>query len=405
LNLKVLQINKFFFLKGGAERYFFQLSELLGSKGHEVIPFAMQDRRNLPSPFADRFVSHVALNGSGTTPGRIKTAFRVLYSLEARQKLGALVRQENPNVAHLHNIAHQLSPSIIGVLKRAGIPMVQTLHDYKLACPAYLMIARGEPCEACVPGKFYNVLVNKCTQDSLTASAVSCLEMYLHRLMKTYSNVDAFLCPSRFIMDIMKRAGFSEDKLFHVPNFLDTGTYEPSFKRSGYCIYVGRLSREKGLDVLLDARRRVKHPDLVVVGDGELREELERRASNGNGVSFSGFLSKERLAKVWRGAAFTVVPSVWYENFPYAILESFAFGKPVIASRIGGMPELVKDGETGLLVEPGNSEELAEKISYLISKPEEVWRMGQMARRTLEEQYSVEKHYESIMSLYERMLR
>jgi len=405
LNLKILQINKFFFLKGGAERYFFQLSELLNSRGHQVIPFSMQDPRNLPSPFANRFVSHVALNGSGPIAERVKTAFRVLYSLEAKHKLEGLVLEERPDLAHLHNIAHQLSPSIIGVLKKSGIPVVQTLHDYKLACPAYLMIAEGEPCDACIPGKFYNVLLKRCTQDSLAASAVSCVEMYLHRLMRTYSKVDAFLCPSRFIMGIMKRAGFSEDKLYHIPNFVDGGAYEPSFKRSGYFIYVGRLSREKGLDVLLDAKRRVKRPDLVVVGDGELREELERTASNGGGISFSGFLSKDRLAEVWRGAAFTVVPSVWYENFPYAILESFAFGKPVIASRIGGMPELVRDGENGFLVEPGDSEELAERISYLASKPEELSRMGRLARRAVEERYSVEKHYESIMSLYERMLK
>lgn len=365
----------------------------------------MQDSRNVPSPFADSFVSHVELNGSGRAPGRARAALRVLYSFEARQKLSALLRREKPDVAHLHNIAHQLSPSIIDALEKSGTPMVQTLHDYKLACPAYLMTAGGQPCDACVPGKFYNAVLKRCTQDSLSASLVSCLEMYLHRLRKTYSKVSAFLCPSEFMLGVMKRAGFNETKLFHVPNFLNLDFYTPSFKRSGYFIYVGRLSREKGLDVLLAAKRKVGRPDMVVVGDGELRPSLEKEASNGNGISLSGFLSRERLAEVWRGAAFTVVPSVWYENFPYAVLESFAFGKPVIASRIGGMPELVSDGETGFLVEPGDAEALAEKISGLASRPDEIWRMGRLARRMLEERYSAESHYERIMSHYERMLR
>jgi glycosyltransferase involved in cell wall biosynthesis len=404
LSLKVLQINKFFFLKGGAERYFFELSELLRSRGHEVVPFSMQHPENLASPFEDSFVSHVALNGSGPMGEKVRAAFRVLYSLEASRKLAALIQKERPNLAHLHNIAHQLSPSIIRVLKGAGLPVVQTLHDYKLACPAYLMIAKGKPCDACVPGKFYNVVLKRCTQDSLSASVVSCLEVYLHRLMRTYSKVDAFLCPSMFMKGVISRAGFSEEKLFHVPNFLETDSYEPSFERSGYFVYVGRLSREKGLDVLLEAKRRVHKSELVVVGDGELREELEKHASNGGGVSFSGYLSKQKLAEVWKGAAFTVVPSVWYENFPYAVLESFAFGKPVIASRIGGMPELVVEGESGLLVEPGDPEELAEKIMYLSSRPDEVRRMGHAARTLLEQKYSAEKHYERVMDLYEKVL-
>ena len=403
--MKILQVNKFFFLKGGAERYFFELSYLLSSKGHEVIPFSMLDSSNVPSPYAKYFVSNMVLDGSGSAFQRIRTAARVVYSFEARRKLEALIRDKKPDVAHLHNIAHQISPSIIGLLRKHGIPVVQTLHDYKLACPAYLMIVRGRLCDACVGGKYYNVLLKRCTHASLLASSVACAEMYLHRLAGTFSKVNAFVCPSQFMMEVMKRAGIDARKLFHIPHFIDLTQYDPSYGGSGSFIFVGRLSEEKGVSVLLQARRSVKDFKLLVAGEGELREKLEATVSNDSGVLFLGFLPRERLARVWRDAAFTVVPSVCYENFPYAILESFAFGKPVIATRIGGMPELVRDGESGFLVEPGNVAELTEKISYMISRPEEVSRMGRLARLSAQDKYSTEAHYESIMNLYERMAR
>jgi glycosyltransferase involved in cell wall biosynthesis len=403
--MKILQINKFFFLKGGAERYFFELSGLLSSRGHKIIPFSMRDPANVSSPYENYFVSNVVLDGSGSILQRIRAVARVIYSFEARRKLEMLIRDEKPDIAHLHNIAHQISPSIIGLLKKHGIPVVQTLHDYKLVCPAYLMIARGRLCDACVAGKYYNVLLRRCAHNSLLASSVACAEMYVHRLAGTFSKVDAFLCPSEFIMEVMRRSGIETQKLFHLPHFIDLSLYEPSYKGTEYFIYAGRLSEEKGLNILLEAKRRVKGSKLLVAGEGELREKLEVGISKESDVSFMGFLPRGRLAEVWRDAAFTVVPSVCYENFPYAILESFAFGKPVVATRIGGMPELVRDGENGFLVEPGNIEQLAEKIAYLTSRPEEVVRMGRLARRIAEEKYSSDRHYESIMNLYERMTR
>ncbi|MCX5800475.1 MAG: glycosyltransferase family 4 protein [Candidatus Eisenbacteria bacterium] len=403
--MKILQVNKFFFLKGGAERYFFELSGLLSSRGHKIIPFSMQDPANVPSPYAKHFVSNVILDGTGSTFQKIRTAARVIYSFEARRKLEELIHEERPDIAHVHNIAHQISPSIIGLLKKHGIPVVQTLHDYKLACPAYLMIVRGRLCDACVAGKYYNVLLKRCTHDSLLASGVACAEMYVHRLTGTFSKVDAFLCPSEFIMGVMRRSGIEAQKLFHVPHFIDLNHYEPRYGGSESFIYAGRLSAEKGLKVLLEAKRNVKGFNLVVAGEGELRERLEAYATNDGDVSFMGFLPRERLAQVWRDAAFTVVPSVCYENFPYTILESFAFGKPVIAARIGGMPELVRDGENGFLVEPGNVRDLTEKILYLVSRPDEILRMGRLARETAERTYSAERHYDSIMKLYERMAR
>jgi glycosyltransferase involved in cell wall biosynthesis len=403
--MKILQVNKFFFLKGGAERYFFELSELLVSRGHEVIPFAMQHEANLPSPYSRHFVSRVDLDGSGPLLRKLGAAARVVYSGESRRKLRELLASVRPDVAHLHNIAHQISPSIIGVLNKSGVPVVQTLHDYKLACPSYLMIAGGKVCDACVSGNLCNVVLKRCVRGSVLASFVSLVEAALHRAARTYSGVEAFLCPSNFLLGVMKRAGIPEKKLFHVPHFLSLAPYGPSHAESDYFVYVGRLSEEKGLAHLLEAKRRVSRMRLVVAGDGSLMAGLRRAAASDSGVSFTGFLSRPELAEVWRGAAFTVVPSVCYENFPYAVLESFAFGKPVVASRIGGIPELVRDGENGLLAEPGDSGGLAERINRLALNQAETVKMGRAARRDVEEVYSVEKHYASVMSHYERITR
>jgi glycosyltransferase involved in cell wall biosynthesis len=403
--MKILQMNKFFFLKGGAERYFFGLSELLTSKGHEVIPFCMQHAANFPSPYSRYFVSHVDLHGSGPLLNRLGAAARVVYSGESRRKLRALLGDVRPDVAHLHNIAHQISPSAIGVLKKSGVPVVQTLHDYKLACPSYLMLAGGKVCDACVSGSLCNVVLKRCVRGSILASLVSFVEAAVHRAARTYSAVDAFLCPSRFLMGVMKRAGIPEGKLFHLPLFLDAGSYTPSYDSSGYFVYVGRLSEEKGLGHLLEAKRKVSRMRLVVAGEGDLLDRLRQSASRDAGVSFTGFLPGRELSGVWRDAAFTVVPSVCYENFPYAVLESFAYGKPVVASRIGGIPELVRDGQNGLLVEPGDADGLAERIGWLPANPDEAVRMGKAARRDVEETYSAERHYAGVMGQYERTLR
>jgi len=403
--MKILQVNKFFYLKGGAERYFFELSDLLASRGHEVIPFAMEHSANLPSPYGRYFVSHVDLDGSGSPLRKLGAAARVVYSTESRRKLRTLLENVRPEVAHLHNIAHQISPSIIDVLNKSGVPVVQTLHDYKLACPSYLMIAGGRVCDACVSGSLWNVVLKRCVHGSALASLVSFTEAMVHRAARTFSKVDAFLCPSNFIMEVMTRAGIPQDKLFHVPHFLGLGTYAPSYSGSDYFIYVGRLSEEKGLGHLLEAKRRVTRMRLVVAGEGDLLAGLRDTASDDGGVSFTGFLPRQRLAEIWKNAAFTVVPSICYENFPYAVLESFAFGKPVVASKIGGIPELVRDGQNGLLAEPGDPEGLAERINSLASNPAEVARMGRAARRDVEDMYSDEKHYASIMSHYERIVR
>jgi glycosyltransferase involved in cell wall biosynthesis len=402
----VLAVNKFFYVRGGCERYFFDLNGLLSSKGHEVFHLSMQSPRNEPSEDEGSFVSEVDFSSNGSLGDSARRGLRVLYSAESRRAMESLVRERRPDLVHMHNIAHQLSPSILLALKGAGPPVVQTLHDYKLVCPIYVLMRDGHTCEDCRGGRFYNVVVKNCHPGGLAAGAANAAEMYLHRsILKSYDAVDLFICPSRFLLDKMVEFGVSEERLTHLPYFLPVRDYTPGAEKGRYYVYSGRLSREKGLRTLLQAASRVPDQKLVVLGEGPLGGELRSRYGAEPWVEFRGHLPWDELVETVSGASFSVVPSEWYENLPLTVMESFALGVPVVASRIGGLPEMVTPGETGLLVEPGDPEDLASAIAWLGRNDKARAAMRIASRRFAESEYNPEAHYESLMGLYKRVLQ
>ncbi|MDI6808906.1 MAG: glycosyltransferase family 4 protein [Candidatus Eisenbacteria bacterium] len=398
--MRILNVNKFYYRKGGSETYFFDLARLLEEKTNEVIPFSMNDSRNIESRFENCFVSGADYNLKEGTLKEIRKAMNVVYSKEARRKLSQMIDRNPVDLVHLHNISHQLSPSIIREVGNRGLPVVWTLHDYKIVCPAYLLFVNGVVCEKCKNGRFYNVVLRRCNRGSVLRSLTNCIEMYLHSILGTFKSVSFFVSPSRFLMNKIIEMGVDEKRVVHLPYFLRTEEYEPLYRDEGYFAYVGRLSREKGIMTLLDAARRLGKCNLKIVGGGELRDEVLEISKDIPGVELVGHLSGERLRDIWRKASFVVVPSEWYENLPYSVLESLALGKPVIGSRIGGIPELVVDGETGFLFEPGNSEELAEKIALLQERSELRQKMGRKAREKTEKELGPEAHYSRLLDIY-----
>jgi glycosyltransferase involved in cell wall biosynthesis len=405
--LRFLAVNKFFYVKGGCERYFFDLDGLLSSHGHEVRHLSMTHPKNRTSPDSKLFVSNVDFAQDESVGQGIKKGLRVIYSREARRAMDNAVREARPDVVHMHNIAHQLSPSIMTPLKSEGIPAVQTLHDYKLICPIYVLMRHGATCEECRGGRFYNAFMRGCHPGGRLAGLANTVEMYLHRsVLRSYDAVRLFLCPSRFMLEKVRDFGVAGDRLVHLPYFIPVDEYAPSSDRDGgYYVFSGRLSREKGLFTLMEAASRVPGMKLVVLGEGPLEGELRGRYGSEPWVEFRGYVSGDELTQVVSGAAFAVVPSEWYENQPLTILESFAWGVPVIASRIGGLPEIVRDGQTGLLVEPGNSEDLASAIEWLGRHPDEAAEMGARARALVESEHSPESHYGRLMEIYDRTLQ
>lgn len=401
--MKILLVNKFFYLKGGAEASFFETAKLLKSKGHEVIFFAMEHPDNFSSCYAKYFVSKVDFNEAGSMLTKLKAAGRVLYSFEAKRKVRNLIEDERPDIVYLNNIHHQVSPSILHTFKKWNLPVVMSLRDYKMVCPTYSMLARGRICEKCKGEKYYWCLINRCTKNSYLKSASNVLEMYLHhRVLHIYNLVDLFIAPSLFLKEKTREMGF-KGEVIHLPNFVKLDGFEASYDYNERSIvYFGRLSQEKGLFTLFKAIKG-RNIELKIVGDGPLRQKLEYRIKEDrlDNVFFTGYKQDKELKEEITKSMLVVLPSEWYENNPRTVIEAFALGKPVIGAKIGGIPELVQDGKTGLTFEPGNAADLRDKIKYLINSPEKISEMGRNARKFVEKEMNPEKHYQQLMKIYQ----
>lgn len=404
--MRILLANKYFFPKGGAETVFLDWAEMLRRHGHKTVEFSMFHKRNLPSEYEKYFITNVDYERKDLAH-QMAIAIKLLYSFEAKIKIGQIISDTKPDLAHLNNIYHQISPSILHSIKKHGLPVVMSLHDCKLVCASYLMLSKGRICEACKGGRYYQCFLKKCVKDSRMKSLLSTMEMYLHhKILHIYDLVDVFISPSKFLKDKLEEMGF-KGKIVHLPNFVNVDQFVPSYHSVDKTIsYVGRLSREKGLFTLLKA---VKGLDLTlkIIGDGPLKEQLlavtqEEGIKN---VAFLGYKSGDDLKEEIRNSMFTVLPSECYENNPRAVIESFALGKPVVGSRIGGIPELVRDNETGLTFMPFDSLDLRDKLIKLASSSDEITRMGQNARRMVEVELNAEVHYERLMAIYNSILK
>lgn len=408
--MRILMCNSFYYLRGGAERCFFDLTALLEANGHTVIPFSMAHPKNLPSPYEKHFLSYVdfaeQLQQEGGVKAKLRVAERVIYSREAKRKIAHLIAETKPDIAHIHGIAHETSPSILDAIKRSGMPIVQTLHDYKLVCPNTTFVSHGQVCEACDGWRYYNVARKRCKRGSLGASMLASIEAYSHKIMQIYEkNVDTFIAPSQFLRDKVKEHGVRTEVL-HLPNFVHVDSFTPCDEAENYFVYVGRLVDVKGIRTLVEAMRTVGGAKLYIAGGGELENELraEIAANQLEHVKLLGHLDKEELIALVQKAKGTIIPSEWYENCPMSVLESFACGTPVIGAQIGGIPELVQQEQTGLLFEPGNVAQLAQAMQYAIAHPTEMQEMGRQARRQVERHYSPTVHYEQTLQLYQSLL-
>ncbi len=414
--MKILLANKFYYLKGGTERHFFDLKKLLEKNGHQTIDFAMQDNKNFKSPYSKYFVSPINLEKSSLSLDGLKAAGRIIYSFEARAKMEALIRAEKPDLAHIHNIYHQISPSILTPLKRAGIPIVMTVHDFKLMCPNYIFYTEGKVCERCKKYKFYNCVLHKCVKNSYLASKINMLEMYYHNLLKIYkNNIDLYLAPSRFVANKLIAFGFNKDKIKVLPHFIaqpETNSFsknnsEESISSNDYILYFSRLSKEKGVNTLLEAMTKIKNKEikLKVAGIGSKEEELKEYVKNKGlqeKIEFLGFLDGKSLSDAISSSLFTVIPSVFYETFCLSLLESYNYNKPVIVAKLGALPELIEENKTGLFFESGNSDDLAKKINKMLENRENIEKMGKSAKE-FSKKFNKEDYYKKLEEIYKKL--
>ncbi len=399
--MKIAIVNKYLYPKGGADVAALRMARLLRERGHKVVLMGMAPPDGTEPEFPAYLVSPVDYDAPMGLCRQLALAGRLVYSLEARRRMHELIRRERPDIVHFHNVYHQLSPSVIDAAAAHHIPMVLTLHDYKVTCPVYSHLRHGQVCEACRQGRFYSAARFRCAKGSLSKSLLNMAEMYLHRtILRTYEKVHVFISPSLFLKRKVAELGF-RGRIVHVPNFVDARAFRPRYDWDGRQIaYFGRLSPEKGLGTLLDA---VKGLDvrLRIIGTGPMEEELKQKAdAEGiDNVRFDGFLAGEELHRAVGAVMFTVLASECYENNPGSVIESFALGKPAIGSDMGGIPELVAEGR-GLCFRAGDIAQLRSRIQELAADPEAVRAMGRNARRYAETRLDQQEFYERLMAVY-----
>lgn len=407
--MKILMCHKFHFLSGGAERYLFDLRQGLSELGHTVIDFSTQNSRNEYSPYSGYFVK--GRDFSKISRHRliynIGAALNFVYSREARNNIERLVDDFKPDVAHIHNIYHHLSASILHALRKRKIPAIMTLHDYKLVCPNYSLFTRNATCQRCKNKNYLNAFLHKCLKDSYMASALAALEMYYCKIFQVYEkNIDLFIAPSLFIKDKMADFGLDPGRTRYLPYAVDLECFRPDFESGKYILYFGSLSSKKGVHTLLKSAAYLKGLPIKIIGDGPKRRELEQFVCKKKllNVEFLGYKPKSELASFIRDAFFVVVPSEWWEVSGINIYESFASGKCVVGANTGGIPELVEDGYTGLLFQPGNPHELTRKITYLMEHPQKARELGRNACQKIHRHNNRLLHYRGLLDIYESLI-
>jgi glycosyltransferase involved in cell wall biosynthesis len=403
--MRILQVNKFFYLRGGSERYYFDLCDLLAGRGHEVLHFSMKHERNRPSPQEDGFMSFIDLNAPMSLGERLGAARRILYSTEAVSRMEAMISRYRPDIIHLHNISRQISPSIMTVTSRLGVPVVKTQHDLSLVCPAHSFFVNGRLCEKCAGGRYLHGLRRRCIDGSAKSTALGVAEAYLHAFMGLYKKIDWFIAPSRFLMEKVSTLSWISHRISHLPYFIPPGE-DWTARNDGYVLFAGRISEEKGVGTLLDAAAMLPTTRFIVAGEGAELPGFKRYAAGRSiaNVEFPGYVSGDALESLIEGAACIAVTSNSYENLPLSILEAFARGKPVVGSDAGGISELVMDGVTGYLYERADPVSLAAAVDRIVSDENARLAMAGNARELVAGDYSPAYHYDRLMEIYERVM-
>jgi glycosyltransferase involved in cell wall biosynthesis len=385
--MKVLLCHNYYQQPGGEDQSFAAEARLLEAHGHEVI----------------RYTLH---NDDITAMSKLGVARRTLWNNQAHAAVRRIIVRERPALMHCTNTFPLLSPAIYYAARKEGIPVVQSLRNYRLLCPGGLFLRDAQVCELCLHKAVpWPAIQHGCYRQDRAASAVVTGLLVGHRLLGTWKRaVDLYFTPSEFARRKYIEGGFSPDTITVKPNFIDPDPGAGS-GQGGYAVFVGRLSEEKGVRTLLEAWRRLAEPvRLRVVGDGPLADQVQAAARHDSRIDWLGHRPPHEVLSILRDAFCLIVPSTWYETFGRTVMEAFACGTPVLASNLGALAELVEDRRTGLLFEPGNDNDLAAKVRLFLDNPAGIAKMRQEARQEHEAKYTAERNYQLLMGLYERAL-
>ena len=394
----------------------FNIKKMLEDNGHEVIPFSIHSTKNVETEYSKYFVEPIGSRDAvyfsevKKTPKSIwQMITRSVYSEEVKKAIQREIKDVKPDLAYIIHFVNKLSPSVITGAKELGIPVVLRLSDYFLLCPRFDFMYQKKICEDCLTKGYKACIQKSCVQGSKAASFIRVFSMKVHNLFHIYDKVDAFITPSEFLKKKLVENGYLENKIYCIPTFTTSKSEVGEPQLGEYGLYFGRITEEKGVETVIRAYEQMHDKQLKIVGDDTTEEgtSLKKYVKNKGlkNIEFLGFKSGAELEDIIRKARFTLIPSIWYDNLPNTALESFQYSKPVIASNIGSLPELVKDGFNGYLFTPGDAEDLKTKVELLDSNDEVIEQMGANSHSRLEDRFAPKTHYDSLMSVFEKVRR
>lgn len=399
--MKILLVNKFHYLRGGSEKYYFELAQLLKSKGHTVGFFSMKHEENITTGDAEYFVEEIDLN----TGSKLK-ALDVIYSQENKRLMAKALEEFKPDIVHINNFQRQLSASIIDAIKEKNIPIVMTAHDLNPICPASIMLYNGEVCDDCITKGYAQCIKKKCVKGSTLKSTLGVMEKKYYDIHKVFRKIDCIISPSEFNKNQLVNGKLKYNEIVALHNFVNESERN-EYVLGDYAFYLGRLSKEKGILNLIEAIGDIPDAKLLIAGDGPERERIEAYISEhklDGRITLLGYQNQDSIHKYITNSRFVVIPSICNENCPYSVLEAMEIGKPIVASRIGGIPELIADGENGYLYKADDINELKKKLTLLLDNDDKVNRFAQKSRELYESYYSPDSYYNELIKIYNKVM-
>ncbi len=412
--MRILLVNYRYFISGGPEKYMFNIKKMLEDNGHEVIPFSIHSNKNVQTKYSKYFVEPIGgrdvtyFDEVKKTPKSVwQMLTRSIYSVEVEKAIKKEIRDTQPDLVYIIHFVNKLSPSVITGAKKMGLPVVLRLSDYFLLCPRFDFMYQKKICEDCLTKGYRSCIKKRCVKESLFASVVRVFSMKFHNFIHVYRNVDAFITPSEFLKKKLVTNGFDASKIICIPTFTTSKSEIGKLQVGDYGLYFGRITEEKGVETVIKAYEKLPDHKVKIMGDDTTEEairlkEYVKRHKMKN-VEFLGFKSGSQLENVIKDSRFTIIPSIWYDNLPNTALESFQYSKPVIASNIGSLPELVVDEMNGFLFEAGNHDDLIKAIKKLDDN-ENIMKMGAASRKRLEMKFAPQSHYEALMKVFNSVI-
>ena len=399
--MRILLVNKFHYLRGGSEKYYFELAKLLKDHGHTVAFFSMKNENNIKTGDREYFVDEIDMN-----TGSKFEALNVIYSKKNKALMEKALEEFKPDIVHINNFQRQLSASIIDAVKEKNIPLIMTAHDLNPICPASIMLYNGEVCEDCITKGYTSCIKKKCIKNSMLKSVLGYIEKKYYDLHKIFCKVDCIISPSEFNKNQLLKGKLKCNDITVIHNFVNE-TEKTDYTLGDCAFYFGRLSREKGILNLIEAINNIPGARLIIAGDGPERENIQayiKEHKLENRITLLGYLNQNDIRENIRKCRFVTVPSICFENCPYSILETMEIGKPIIGSKIGGIPELIQDGINGFTYEHNDVTKLTNILMKLFGNDETVKQFSKNSKQIFIQNYSAEAYYNKLMTVYNKYI-